>query len=896
MSTAATTRMSPSTPWAKSPSPRTHPMSSSTTPHGLPIRTPVSVGQPLSPTLQNRSKSTQAPFASPGYFGFSTEQTSNPKDSSLLSSRKSKGPPSMTPRQSVLTPKAAAQDPQPRFEAFRRQSESNTFNLNHGSLSQLSSAADSKRSSPSKSPDSVRSRRDSSCSPRPRKKPSLEKERGEESGELMEMDRSIHEIPSQTPRDIRSRSFLDSPPSQSPANDSSSELSRLGRNQPSHINERHARNSLPHNAIDPHPASLHNVLRADTLPTGFSSDGPTMVPALEIGQVIKDHLPPDLLILDVRVFAQYSQSRIMGALNLNLPTTLLKRPTYDVQRLAGTFTKAEEKAKFDQWGDTKVIIVYDANSSHLKDATTCVNTLKKFTKEGWEGSTLIVKGGFASFSKHCPDMIGRGAGSEGGHTKKLSIDPSKPVAGGCLMPAQQTAAMPFFSAIRQNMDLRDGVGQLPINLPQSLNEKGISELPGWLKKASDERDRGKAVSMKFLSIEQAEQKRMQRAYSTNVSYGPSDQKSSKDIQIAGIEKGTKNRYKDMLPYDHSRVRLQNIPPGDCDYVNASHLKAEWSNRHYIASQAPVPATFHDFWSVTWQQDARVIVMLTAESEGGQTKCHPYWLPANYGSFKIQAIGERRVSLDAPKFPSGDGSSGQANARSDSGAPAISRLASPERVGHGRRRSTTFSNSVSSQASTAAPPVDPDAPHVIIRKLLLSHDAQPYAPVREITQLQYTSWPDFGAPAHPLHVLGLVEQCGEAIRSYDGKPQPGEPAPESEKPVVVHCSAGCGRTGTFCTVDSVIDMMKRQQQAKLGKHAENPMKSDSSDGENAWMTSEADDLIVKAVEDFRLQRLSMVQTLRQFVLCYETVLEWVATQMPDSNIKKMVGQDRRSYQG
>lgn len=141
------------------------------------------------------------------------------------------------------------------------------------------------------------------------------------------------------------------------------------------------------------------------------------------------------------------------------------------------------------------------------------------------------------------------------------------------------------------MDLRDGVGQLPVNLPQTLNEKGISELPAWLKKASDERDRGKAVSMQFLSIEQAEQKRMQKAYSTNVSYGSPDVDAAKSIQIAGMEKGTKNRYKDMLPYDHSRVRLQDIPPGDCDYVNASHLKAEWSNRHYIASQAPVPATF-----------------------------------------------------------------------------------------------------------------------------------------------------------------------------------------------------------------------------------------------------------------------------------------------------------------
>ncbi|KAI4258069.1 MAG: hypothetical protein L6R42_005315 [Xanthoria sp. 1 TBL-2021] len=888
--------MSPSTPWVNSPSPRAHPMPSSTTPHGLPIRTPASVGQPLSPAIHNRSKSTQAPVASPGYFGFSGEQTSYPTDTNLSQSRKTKGPPSIMPRQSVLTPKAVAQNPQPRFEAFRRQSETNPFNLNHGSLSQLGTTADSKRSSPSKSPDSVRSRRESSCSPRPRKKPSLEKEREKECEDVMDMDRSVDETLSHSSKEAKLRSYLDGARSQSPANNSSPDLSRLGRNQPSYINERHHRNSLPHNAIDPHPASLNKAHRADTLPTRLSTNGPTMVSAVAIGQIIKDHLPPDLLILDVRVFAQYSQSRISGALNLNLPTTLLKRPTYDVQRLAGTFTKAQEKAKFDQWRDTKVIIVYDASSSQLKDAITCVNTLKKFTKEGWGGSTLIVKGGFASFSKHCPDMIDSGSGDEEGHTKKLSIDPSKPVAGGCLMPAQQTAAMPFFSAIRQNMDLRDGVGQLPVNLPQSLNEKGISELPGWLKKASDERNRGKAVSMKFLSIEQAEQKRMQEAYSTNVSYGSPDVEASKSIQIAGIEKGTKNRYKDMLPYDHSRVRLQNIPPGDCDYVNASHLKAERSNRHYIASQAPVPATFEDFWNVTWQQDARVIVMLTAESEGGQTKCHPYWLPGNYGSLKVQAIGERRVSLDSPKPSSGDGSSGQASSRSDTGASANSHLTSPDRAGHGRRRSTTISNSVSSQASTAPPPADPDAPHVILRKLLLSHDAQPYVPMREITQLQYTSWPDFGAPAHPMHVLGLVELCGEVIRGYSGEQGSGDPAPENERPVVVHCSAGCGRTGTFCTVDSVIDMMKRQQQAKRGQHDPNRMEHDSWQQRDSWMTSDVDDLIVKTVEDFRLQRLSMVQTLRQFVLCYESVLEWVSTQMPDSNIKKMVGQDRRSYQG
>lgn len=405
------------------------------------------------------------------------------------------------------------------------------------------------------------------------------------------MDSSFHDMGTQMSKGPQAPVLRDIPRVESPASSFSTDLSNIGRSRPSDIDERHPRRSLPENRADIHPLQLHTAHRAETLPAGLNKDGPTMMSAPDVHQTIKDHLPPDVLILDVRVFAQYSQSRVSGALNLNLPTTLLKRPTYDVQRLAGTFTKPEDKAKFDQWKDAKIIIAYDANSAQLKDATTCVNTLKKFTKEGWQGSALIIKGGFASFSKHCPSMISKGTGDEEESTRKLSIDPSKPVAGGCLMPAKTTAAMPFFSAIRQNQDLRDGVGQLPINMPQALDEHGVSKLPRWLKKAAEERDKGRNVAAKFLKIEQAEQRRMQQAYSANVSFGSPDPKSSSNIQIAGIEKGTKNRYKDMLPYDHARVRLQNIPPGDCDYVNASHVKAEWSNRHYIASQAPVPATF-----------------------------------------------------------------------------------------------------------------------------------------------------------------------------------------------------------------------------------------------------------------------------------------------------------------
>ena len=590
MSAAVTTRISPNTPWVSSPPTSARPMPPSTTPHGLPIRTPASVGQPLSPTLVNKSRSPYPPFASPGYFNLAGEQTSSPVDKSA-NPRKNHGTPAPTPRQPVQSPRPVHQDLHSKYEAFRRQSESNPFNLSHSNLSQFTTATDSRRSSASKSPDSAKSRRDSSSSPRPRKKPSREKDRETQTSEAMDVDSSVHHVDAELSKASHSRPPQAFPRTQSPANTSSPDLARLGRSQASHVDERHPRNSLPENRIDPHPSSLHAAHRADTLPTGFSTDGPTMVSAPETYEIIKNHLPPDVLLLDVRVFAQYAQSRISGALNLNLPTTLLKRPTYDVQRLGSTFTKPEDKARFDQWENAKFIIMYDANSTQLKDATTCVNTLKKFTKQGWEGSSLIIKGGFASFSKHCPDMIDKGMGDEAESARKLSIDPSKLVAGGCLMPSQSTAAMPFFSAIRQNQDLRDGVGQLPINMPQALNEKGMSELPRWLKKAADERDKGKTVAAKFLNIEQAEQKRMQQAYSANVSFGSPQPKSSTNVQIAGLEKGTKNRYKDMLPYDHSRVRLQGIPPGDCDYVNASYVKSEWSNRHYIASQAPVPATF-----------------------------------------------------------------------------------------------------------------------------------------------------------------------------------------------------------------------------------------------------------------------------------------------------------------
>jgi protein-tyrosine phosphatase len=99
-----------------------------------------------------------------------------------------------------------------------------------------------------------------------------------------------------------------------------------------------------------------------------------------------------VFLLDVRVQQQYARSRISGALNLCIPTTLLKRPSYDVQKLADTFTDRGKRAQFERWQASRYIVVYDEKSSSEKEAATCVSTIKKFTGETWHGQAHILRG------------------------------------------------------------------------------------------------------------------------------------------------------------------------------------------------------------------------------------------------------------------------------------------------------------------------------------------------------------------------------------------------------------------------------------------------------------------------------------------------------------------------
>ncbi|PVI04869.1 tyrosine-protein phosphatase non-receptor type 6 [Periconia macrospinosa] len=842
------------------------------------VRSPLSSNPPvLTPRRVNQVKTPAAhepKTPSPNYFGVQVDPNSDVFASSAAQHvRGNWSPPSSNVRSAAAaSPRVIPVDQNPEFEQFKRQSESRgTFAL--GSF-------DFGSSPPFPAPrGSVFGTMKPPLSPQSVSIP-LNTHDGSDD-QASDGSGSTTASKPRSPKRLlstESSAFPDRPRRNSPA----SFLDQEGYGHTDEVAEfaddRSQRPSLPANRSIRSVSNAH--YRAQTLPVSLLNEeqnqGPRMVTPEHVVNILESSVD-EVLLLDLRVSTQYARGRIAGALSLCIPTTLLKRASFNVRKLAETFKDEELRQKFENWRSSKHIVVYDTNSSTMKDATICINTLKKFESEGWKGGSYIIRGGFQEFSEKFPSWTTNGAAvqSPTSTSSKASTDlPAvAPVIGGCPMPATQNAANPFFGNIRQNMDLIGGVGQMPIKHPASMTQSLEEELPSWLQAASNAKDNGKLVADKFLHIEKREQKRMQEALSGKVVYGTTTTEGqppkSAHIQIAGIEKGSKNRYNSIWPYEHSRVKLEGVDSSGCDYINANHVQSSFSNKRYIATQGPLPATFNDFWKVVWQQDVRVIVMLTAEQEGGQLKAHNYWSNKQYDHLHLNELGERKASLEPSKI----------HKHREQWRPPL-----------GQRRSTNPPKSAffTKEATTAPSPQNNDQPYVTVRKFTLSNDEEPFERMREITQLQYSHWPDFGAPAHPRHLLGLIEQCDAVCRQVNGG-SPSRPDPPNTRPVLVHCSAGCGRTGTFCTVDSVLDMLKRQRQARNVRQS-TPMELDPLSPNNAgkatgqekdWTTQEDIDLIEKTVEDFRLQRLSMVQSLRQFALCYESVLEWLAEQHPKS---------------
>ena len=822
----------------------------------------MSVGQNAPPKTLSPPLTKKHPprSPSPSYFGFVVGDNSVPPDSNPgQHARQNWNIPSSHAASTTTNPRQMSVEGNAEYEAFRRQSEQHhKFNL--GNLSRPSASRNNSAATNSNG------RASTPISPHTQQ---------------AYFDGSEPQASKPDPKRQAQESFFDLPRADSPH-----ALSPVR----GMVDHQHARLSLPGNSLQTPPIDKsRHPQRSETLPPTGEKNGPTMITPRQFAELM-DRQPEEIILLDLRVYPQYSVSRIRGALNLCIPTTLLKRPTFTVQKLAETFANAEDQARFAKWTKATYIVTYDSNSNLPKEAVVPFNVLKKFSAEGWQGQGLVIKGGFLAVSRTVSDLVDNAPVVSRDSRQTLSISPpaqdAVPVAGGCAMPSSKSAANPFFGNIRQNMDLLDGVGQMSIKCPSDMSARIQDALPSWLRMATKASDRGKMVSDEFLKIEKSEQQRMQEALSGHVSYGSPRPENSQSIQIAGIEQGSKNRYNNIFPYDHSRVRLHEVSNGGSDYVNANFVKAAYSHRNYIATQAPIPTTFADFWRVIWEQQVRVIVMLTAEKEGGQVKSHPYWRPGEYGPFKLKVLSEKRVSLDSTDV----GSRPDALCR-----PSL-----------GQRRSTNPNTPTEKKVAADNAPASTESPAVIVRHLTLSHSQHPFVPMREVTQLQYTQWPDFGAPAEPFALLDLIRQMNKYLRSTSSPTQaksPSEAAPEGQRPILVHCSAGCGRTGTFCTIDSVIDMLKRQRHERgRSRSEESPeaMDIDAKD-EDDWIYHDDIDLVARTVDDFRHQRLSMVQNLRQFVLCYESVLQWVVGEMPQGMKEKKGlgvggGDVRWSYQG
>lgn len=407
-------------------------------------------------------------------------------------------------------------------------------------------------------------------------------------------------------------------------------------------------------------------------------------------------------------------------------------------------------------------------------------------------------------------------------------------------------ANPFFDNIRQNRELQHGVTEkIPMKLPPlSLEQQRL--LPGFLRRLVDlgDEERADELAHAFYEIEKAEQARLiatmqQHAAESKLSnsrpkedFAPPKQSpsSSKALQLsspfcsvgaglqcsgiqsketfpfsiaAALERGAENRYNNIWTYEHSRIRLASSVAAegsngvDCsDYLNGSYLEPgrEFGcKRRYIATQAPLPCTFETFWTVVWEQNVRVIAMVTREHESGRLQSHNYWSDVSFsGGLALKLVEE--VTLDAHGQPVSADDVGKLDDGGGNLFPSMSGGPSED----GRRK-----------------------PAMIKRMLQLTNRAASSqdAP-RTILHLQFIDWPDYSVPDSCDSLLNYMDLAARGQHEADtqlrqeGKASNGSSSPAGVGPLVVHCSAGVGRTGTYVVIDSVLDILRKSRFAAL----------------------------------------------------------------------------------
>uniref|UniRef100_A0AAZ3RE06 Receptor-type tyrosine-protein phosphatase kappa n=1 Tax=Oncorhynchus tshawytscha TaxID=74940 RepID=A0AAZ3RE06_ONCTS len=225
------------------------------------------------------------------------------------------------------------------------------------------------------------------------------------------------------------------------------------------------------------------------------------------------------------------------------------------------------------------------------------------------------------------------------------------------------------------------------------------------------------------------------------------------------ENRMKNRYGNIIAYDHSRVRLQPLEgEQNSDYINANYVDVS-------THTSPMQETVFDFWGMVWQENTAAIVMVTNLVEVGRVKCCKYWPDDTeiYRDIKVTLIETQLLS------------------------EYVIRTFAVEKRG--------------------------------------AHE------IREIRQFHFTGWPDHGVPYHATGLLGFVRRVKAKTLSNAG-------------PMVIHCSAGAGRTGCFIVIDIMLDMAEREGVVD----------------------------IYNCVRELRSRRVNMVQTEEQYVFIHDAILE------------------------
>ncbi|XP_077408055.1 tyrosine-protein phosphatase non-receptor type 14-like [Vanacampus margaritifer] len=246
----------------------------------------------------------------------------------------------------------------------------------------------------------------------------------------------------------------------------------------------------------------------------------------------------------------------------------------------------------------------------------------------------------------------------------------------------------------------------------------------------------------------------------------------------------RNRFRDVLPYEENRVELVPNKENNSGYVNASHVKVSirGDEWHYIATQGPLANTCADFWQMVWEQGVNVIAMVTAEEEGGRPKCHRYW----------PKLGSKHNSATHGKFKV------TTKFRTDSGCYATTGLK--------------------------------------VKHLLSGQE-------RTVWHLQYTDWPEQGCPEYVQGFLSYLEEI-QSVRRHTNSML--DTSKSLNPPVVVHCSAGVGRTGVVILSELMISCLEHNEPVE----------------------------IPTMLSGLRQQRMLMVQTISQYKFVYRVLIQFL----------------------